>query len=113
LTAYQGKVRIVDGTDSLMTGVFSGPSLHWELEYLTEAGLPAMEVLRLATQYAADGVGAGNELGSLDPGKLADVVLLDANPLENIRNTEKIWQGIKGGRLYDPAKLRPSKSAAQ
>ena len=45
------------------------------------------------------------------PGKLADVVLLDASPLENIRNTQAIWRVVKGGHAYDPARLRPGLQA--
>ena len=60
-----------------------------------------------------EGLGAGAELGTLDSGKLADIVLLDGNPLDNIRNTGKIWRVIKGGRIYDPAKLRPQVSSRQ
>ncbi len=104
--AYQGGVGLLDGTDALMTGIFFGPSLHWELEYLAEAGLPAIEVLRLATLGAAGAVGASADLGSLEVGKLADLVLLDADPLSDIRNTQKIWRVIKDGRVFDPERLR-------
>lgn len=105
--AHRGGVRLLDGTDALMTGIFFGPSLHWELEYLAEAGLPAAEVLRLATLGAAEAVGAAADLGSLEIGKLADLVLLDADPLADMRNTQRIWRVIKEGRVFDPEKLRP------
>jgi imidazolonepropionase-like amidohydrolase len=87
--------------------VFFGLSLHWEIAQFVDAGFPAIDVLRMATEGAAAQVGASADLGSLTPGKLADVVLLDRNPLENIRNTQSIWRVVKGGRVYDPAKLRP------
>jgi imidazolonepropionase-like amidohydrolase/Tol biopolymer transport system component len=104
--AYQGGVKLQAGTDSLMTGTFFGASLHWELEHLAEAGLKPIEVLRLATAEAARAVGAGDYLGTLGPGKLADLVLLDADPLSNIRNTQAIWRVIKGGWVFDPQMLR-------
>ena len=52
--------------------------------------------------------GAEDDRGTLEVGKLADIVLLDANPLEDIKNTQKIWRVIKGGFVFDPEKLRPS-----
>jgi imidazolonepropionase-like amidohydrolase/Tol biopolymer transport system component len=104
--AGEAGVRLQAGTDSLMTGTFFGPSLHWELEHFAEAGIAPLDVIRMATSSAAEAVGAGDQLGSLDPGKLADLVLLDANPLENIRNTRSIWRVVKGGVMFDPTRLR-------
>jgi imidazolonepropionase-like amidohydrolase len=60
----------------------------------------------MATIVAAESVGAAADLGSLEPGKFGDVVLLDANPLEDISNTMKIWRVIKGGSVFDPATMR-------
>ncbi len=85
-------------------------ALHWELEYFVEAGIPPLEVLRIATQEAAAAVGAEDDLGTLEPGKLADIVLLDANPLEDIKNTQTIWRVIKGGWVFDPEALRPERN---
>ena len=51
---------------------------------------------------------AGDDLGTLEGGKLADIVLLDANPLEDIKNTQTIWRVLKGGFVFDPVELRPS-----
>ena len=67
-------------------------------------------MIRIATQEAAAAVGAEDDLGTLEPGKLADLVLLDKNPLEDIKNTQTIWRVIKGGWLFDPEKLRPPAS---
>jgi Tol biopolymer transport system component len=113
--AHRRGVRLHAGTSSPEPDCFPGQSLHWELARFVEAGLTPLEVLRLATKEAAAAVGAG-DLGTLAPGKLADIVLLSADPLQDIHNTEAIWRVIKGGWLYDPEKLSvpaPSAEAAK
>ena len=100
-------------TPLLGTDICCGPSLHWELESFVEAGIPPLQVLRLATWDAAAAVGADDHLGTLEAGKLADVVLLDANPLDDIKNTQTIWRVIRGGRVLDPETLRRSAQADQ
>jgi Tol biopolymer transport system component/imidazolonepropionase-like amidohydrolase len=107
MAARERGVRFAGGTDALMGGVYFGLSLHWELAQFADAGLNPVEVLRMATEGAAALVGASADLGTLAPGKLADVVLLDANPVENIRNTQRIWRVVKGGRVFDPSTMRP------
>jgi imidazolonepropionase-like amidohydrolase len=106
--AHRAGVKLHAGTDSLMTGTFFGQSLHWELEHLADTGLKPLEVLRMATAEAATAVGADGHLGTLAAGKLADVVLLDADPLDNIRHTQAIWRVVKGGWVFDPGALRPT-----
>jgi Tol biopolymer transport system component/imidazolonepropionase-like amidohydrolase len=103
---YRAGVKLLDGTDALMTGVFFGPSLHYSLQYLNAADVSTAEVLRIATTAAARIEGASADLGTLEAGKLGDVVLLDANPLDDTRNTLKIWRVIKAGNVYDPAVMR-------
>ena len=105
--AHERGVKLLAGTDFV-----PGAALHWELERLVEAGIEPLEVLRIATQQAAEAVGADDDLGTLEPGKLADIILLDANPLEDIKNTQTIWRVIKGGWVFDPEKLRPPDSAS-
>ncbi len=100
--AHQRGVKLLVGTGAGNTGIFFGSHLHWELEHFVRAGIPALEVLRIATQEGAAAVGAGDDLGTLEPAKLADIVLLDANPLEDIKNTQTIWRVIKGGCLFYP-----------
>ncbi len=80
--------------------------LQCEKSGLVQAGIKPIEVLRIATDQAAEALGAEDDLGTLEPGKLADIVLLDENPLDDIRNTQTIWRVIKGGWVFDPEKLR-------
>ncbi len=102
--AHRRGVKLNAGTDPPNPECFFGPSLHWELARFVQAGLTPLEALRMATEEAAAAVGA-RDLGTLAPGQMADVVILNANPLEDIHNSEAIWRVIKGGRLFDPDKL--------
>ena len=74
------------------------------------SGIPPIDILRFATQASAETVGAGDDVGALEVGKLADIMLLDGNPLEDIKKTQAIWRVIKGGWVFDPEKLRPSRN---
>ena len=103
---YRAGVKLLDGTDALMTGVFFGPSLHYSLQYLNSADISTADVLRIATTAAAGTEGASQELGTLEAGKIGDVLLLDGNPLEDIKNTMKIWRVVKAGNVFDPAAMR-------
>jgi len=106
LRANEMGVKLLDGTDALMTSIFFGPSVHWELQFFGDADLQPSDLLRIATSGNAETVGASADLGTLEPGKLGDVVLLDSNPLENIHNTMKIWRVVKAGQVFDPARMR-------
>jgi imidazolonepropionase-like amidohydrolase len=110
--AHARGIKLLVGTDTQPEYYvcFYGLSVHWELEFFVQAGIPPLEVLRIATHEAAAAVGAQDDLGTLEPGKLADIVLLDKNPLEDIKNTQTIWRVIKGGWVFDPDKLKPSAS---
>ena len=99
--AYQAGVGLPTGTDSFNPRDNYGEALQAELQNFARAGIAPIEVLRIATQRSAEWVGAGELLGSLEPGKLADVVLLDANPLDDIANTQTIWRVVAGGRVFD------------
>ena len=112
MAARSRGVPMASGTDALMGGVFFGLSLHWEIGQFADAGVPPIDVLRMATEGAAALVGSSADLGTLTSGKLADIVLLDANPLEDIRNTQRVWQVVRDGRIFDPARLRPSATPA-
>jgi imidazolonepropionase-like amidohydrolase len=83
-------VPIMAGTDSPAPNVFPGSSLHEDLAYLVEAGLTPMQALQSATKNPAEFLNQLNTHGTIEPNKVADLVLLDANPLTDIRNTQKI-----------------------
>lgn len=82
-------------------GQFQGLGYHWELQALASGGLTPKELLQAATLQSADIIGRSNEIGSLEPGKFADLLILERNPLEDIRNTLSLRQVMKNGRLYD------------
>jgi imidazolonepropionase-like amidohydrolase len=82
-----------------------GLSLHRELMRLVEAGLTPLEALQAATINPARVLGMTDSLGTVEPGKLADLVLLDVNPLEDISGTQRIRAVIADGRLYRRADL--------
>ena len=86
-------------------GNYPGIGYHWELQAMASGGMTPMEVLRAATLGSAETIGRAGELGSLEPGKFADLVILARNPLEDIRNTLSIREVMKNGRLYDAANL--------
>jgi imidazolonepropionase-like amidohydrolase/Tol biopolymer transport system component len=82
-----------------------GIAAHWEIWSFVKGGWTPLQALQAATVMPARTLGMERDLGTLEPGKLADLVVLDANPLENIRNTEKVSRVMLGGRLYDAATL--------
>jgi len=93
-------VRIVAGTDTANPYVFPGFSLHEELDLLVQAGLTPAEALRTATINPARYFDMEKSLGTVEKGKIGDLVLLDANPLMDINNTRKIVAVIVGGRYF-------------
>jgi Tol biopolymer transport system component len=82
-------------------GQRQGIQCHWELWAIASGGLPAHEVLKIGTINGAEGIGMGKDLGSIEAGKLADLLVLDRNPLENIRNTTSIRYVMKNGELFE------------
>ena len=86
-------------------GELQGLGVHWELWMMASGGLKSHDVLRAATLHGADAIGHARDFGSLEAGKLADLQILDRNPLEDIRNTNTIRSVMKNGRLYDGSTL--------
>lgn len=82
-------------------GQIQGIGVHWELWMLAQGGMTPLQAIRSATLNGAEHLGMAKELGSLENGKLADLIILDANPLEDIRNSEKIKYVMINGRVYD------------
>lgn len=82
-------------------GEASGVALHWEMQLLTQGGMSNMHALRTGTINGAKTLGFEGQIGSLETGKLADVIVLDANPLEDIRNSNTVRYTMVNGRLYD------------
>ncbi|MCU0374310.1 MAG: amidohydrolase family protein [Chitinophagaceae bacterium] len=95
--AYAAGVKIAFGTDA---GVFAHGKNWLEFVYMTEAGMPAMEALKSATVNAAEVLGQTAVLGSLAPGKYADVIAVQGNPLTDMRVMEKVVFVMKEGRIY-------------
>lgn len=102
---YDRGVFLVAGTDANNPWVPPGPSLHRELELLSAAGIPPLTVLRIATRNAAEALGVLGELGTIEPGKRADLLLLEADPLADIRHTRRITWVMRDGRRWRPGEL--------
>lgn len=96
---HDAGVHIAAGTDSGTPGVVIGKGLHKELELLVEAGLTPMEAIIAGTRNAAENIGKGTELGTVEKGKLADLIAVSENPLEKIENTRNIKMVIKDGAI--------------
>lgn len=98
---YAAGVPIVAGTDKAVPG----HSLHRELELYVQAGLTPMQVIQLATSGAAKVMRMDAETGTIVPGKRADLILVEGNPLEHFADLRKVKRVVSGGRMYDPAEL--------
>jgi imidazolonepropionase-like amidohydrolase len=98
---HQAGVPLMAGTDAPMPGVYPGFALHEELQRLVDAGLTPIEALRTATLEPARFLHAENTSGSVAVGKRADLVLLDADPSQDIGNTRRIRAVVLAGRLLE------------
>jgi len=103
--------RVLAGTDG-GNNAFPGPALHHEIEILAEdGGLTPMQVLQSSTKWPAEAVKAGKEIGTIEVGKLADLVILDADPLQDAQNLKKIGTVVYNGKPLD-GKFHPWFNAA-
>ena len=82
-------------------GQLAGLGAHWELWMLAQGGFTPIEAIRAATLDGARYLGFDGDIGSLAPGKLADLIVLEGNPLENIRDSQNIRYTVLNGRIYD------------
>jgi imidazolonepropionase-like amidohydrolase len=101
-------IPIVMGTDAGNIGTLHGPSIFREMRMMADSGLTPLQVLRSATFTAARTMGLSGMAGEIEAGKLADLVLLDADPLADVGNLARINRTIKDGVVYEPAKLMES-----
>jgi len=104
-TMQKSGVGIMAGTDTANPFCFPGFSLHDELGLLVQAGLSPLQALQAATLNPARFLGREKDLGTIEQGKLADLVLLDANPLDDIGNTKQIAGVVSAGKFYPRASL--------
>ena len=102
---HRSGVLLLAGTDTPVQFCPPGSAINQELELLVQSGLTPAAALTAATLKVARAINRTAELGSIETGKLADLVLLDANPLEDIRNTRKIFRVIRSGVVCVPSTL--------
>jgi imidazolonepropionase-like amidohydrolase len=99
-------VRIIAGTDGPGIGVLApGFALHREMELFVASGLSPLQVLRAATSTAAEALGKEDQLGTVEPGKFADLVIVNADPLASVQNLRQIYLVVQGGKTYVPETL--------
>jgi Amidohydrolase family len=108
--AQKNGVKILAGTDALDRNVYYGFSLHDELKELVKAGLTNAEALKTATINATDYYGISDKYGAIGKGKFADFIILEANPLVNIDNTQAIHSVYYNFRLYEKNDLQEMKN---
>ena len=99
---WDAGIPVVMGTDAGNIGTLHGPSVFREMEIMTQSGLSPLQVLRSATSNGAKAMGMERDIGTLAAGKLADLVILDADPLADVMNLSKIHRVIKDGKAFAP-----------
>jgi imidazolonepropionase-like amidohydrolase len=110
---YRMGVPILAGTDTMNPHCLPGIGIHDELAFLVDAGLPPLAALQAATRNAAQFMGQRDRRGTIEAGKIADLVLLDKDPLANIHNTSSIQAVVLNGKLFPRAALDAMLTKAQ
>jgi hypothetical protein len=103
----EGGAIVAAGTDAGNIGTLHGPAIHRELELMVEAGLTPREALVAATSRAALVFSSEPEFGTVAEGRLADLLILDADPLTDVTNLRRIHRVVKGGVVLDPEEVLP------
>ena len=96
---HESGVKILSGSDLPNFGLVPGESLHHELRLLVEAGISPRDVIKIATRNGAEALDLINQTGTIEPGKQADILILFANPAEDIENTNRIDSVISNGKI--------------
>lgn len=96
---------MMPGTDAVIPGVVYGFSLHDELRLMVAAGLSNRQVLEAATRLPAEFLGVAGDRGTVEVGRAADLILLDADPLEDVANAQRIFAVVLGGRYLSRTEL--------
>jgi imidazolonepropionase-like amidohydrolase len=102
----QAGILIAAGTDAPYPGDFQGEGIHRELELLVESGLTPLEAITMATKNAAKIMNADTEWGTLEAGKLANILIVEGKPDQNIRDTRNVVGVIREGTILDRNKLK-------
>ncbi|MSP14855.1 MAG: hypothetical protein EXR62_18080 [Chloroflexi bacterium] len=98
-------VKIIAGSDAPFIHVLPGFGLHEELQLLVDAGMTPTEAIMAATASASQALQVDKQVGSIAPDKLADLVIVDGDPTQDIRYMQRIWRVVRGGSILDPAPL--------
>ncbi len=104
--AYEAGARIFCGTDPAYPLATPGYAIVWEAEYMSLCGMNNRDIIKSLTSEAARELGLLDEIGSIQVGKIADIAILDKNPMESISNLETVVGVLKSGVLFEPEKLR-------
>ncbi|HEX7051908.1 MAG TPA: amidohydrolase family protein [Longimicrobiales bacterium] len=110
---HEAGIPVATGTDAGNPLTLHGPAIQIEMEAMQEAGLSPMDVLVASTRNGALAMGRLDDFGTIEPGKIADLVVLDADPLEDIHNVRRISRVVRGGKVWTRAELEYGVRSAQ